>query len=120
MSFRSSTSDNFRRYLVKQSLIHERSSRLMRPWRTYLAAIIAGFALVCSGCGHGPLPPEGATASTGRAYAPAARELGIEHAAKVAPGIYRGGQPTHQGFVSLKNHGFRTVVNLRSFHSERN
>jgi len=75
--------------------------------------------LGCFGCSSTPLPPEGATTTSGRALAVPAPELGIEHAAKVGPGIYRGSQPTYEGLVNLRNRGFRTVVNLRSFHSER-
>jgi tyrosine-protein phosphatase SIW14 len=75
--------------------------------------------LFVTGCAHGPLPPADSTTSTGRALAPAAPELGIKHAAKVAPGIYRGAQPTSQDLVTLRDRGFRTVLNLRSSHSER-
>jgi protein tyrosine/serine phosphatase len=48
-----------------------------------------------------------------------ANELGIDRAAKLDPGVYRGGQPTSADLVTLRNQGFRTVVNLRSHHSER-
>jgi len=32
---------------------------------------------------------------------------------EVAPGIYRGGQPTKEGYAHLKSLGVKTVVNLR-------
>jgi protein tyrosine phosphatase (PTP) superfamily phosphohydrolase (DUF442 family) len=84
-----------------------------------ILALATALAVAGSGCSHAPIPPEGSGTASGREYARAAPELGIEHAAKVAPGVYRGAQPTPQGFVNLRTRGFRTVVNLRSFHSER-
>ena len=38
---------------------------------------------------------------------------------RVSPALYRSAQPTAQGFSNLKKLGIRTVVNLRSFHSDR-
>jgi protein tyrosine/serine phosphatase len=38
---------------------------------------------------------------------------------RVAPGLYRSAQPTAEGFQQLKYLGIETVVNLRSFHSDR-
>ena len=32
---------------------------------------------------------------------------------KVAPGVYRSNQPTHERFVKLKRHGVKTILNLR-------
>jgi len=37
---------------------------------------------------------------------------------KVDDGFYRGGQPTRAGFEFLKNHGFKTVINLRQENDE--
>jgi protein tyrosine/serine phosphatase len=47
-----------------------------------------------------------------------ARVRGVAYAALVAPGIYRGGQPTQEGVAWLKQRGMRTVINLRHFHGE--
>jgi len=33
--------------------------------------------------------------------------------------LYRGGQPTAEGMRSLKKLGIKTIVNLRTFHSDR-
>jgi tyrosine-protein phosphatase SIW14 len=44
---------------------------------------------------------------------------GVENFAKVSDGLYRGAQPTAEGFAELKKRGIKTVVNLRSFHSDR-
>lgn len=38
---------------------------------------------------------------------------------RVSPGLYRSAQPTAAGFATLKKRGVRTVINLRSFHSNR-
>ena len=38
---------------------------------------------------------------------------------QVAPGLYRGGQPSPAGFVFLKWRGIRTVINLREELDER-
>lgn len=44
---------------------------------------------------------------------------GLPNFHKVSESLYRGAQPTAQGFRELKKMGIRTVVNLRSFHSDR-
>jgi tyrosine-protein phosphatase SIW14 len=36
----------------------------------------------------------------------------------VADGLYRGGQPSEKGFELLKQHGIKTIVNLRMEHDE--
>jgi tyrosine-protein phosphatase SIW14 len=38
---------------------------------------------------------------------------------QVAPGIYRGGQPKERGYEWLKQHGVKTIINLRSERDER-
>jgi tyrosine-protein phosphatase SIW14 len=38
---------------------------------------------------------------------------------KVSDSLYRGAQPTAEGFVALKAMGIKTVVNLRAFHSDQ-
>jgi len=37
---------------------------------------------------------------------------------RVAPGIYRGGQPQLEGFKWLKEQGIKTIINLRREHDE--
>lgn len=44
---------------------------------------------------------------------------GVPNLHKVSDGLYRSAQPTAQGFRNLKAMGIKTVVNLRSFHSDR-
>ena len=44
---------------------------------------------------------------------------GVPNLHKVSDGLYRSAQPTAQGMAHLKRMGIKTVVNLRSFHSDR-
>jgi tyrosine-protein phosphatase SIW14 len=44
---------------------------------------------------------------------------GVKNFAKVSDILYRGEQPTAEGFAQLKKMGVKTVVNLRSFNSDR-
>jgi len=37
---------------------------------------------------------------------------------KVSEALYRGAQPTGQGMAELKKMGIKTIINLRSFHSD--
>ena len=44
---------------------------------------------------------------------------GVPNLHKVSDNLYRSAQPTAQGMKNLKQMGIETVVNLRSFHSDR-
>ena len=44
---------------------------------------------------------------------------GLPNFHQVSETLYRGAQPTAEGFRQLKALGIKTVVNLRSFHSDR-
>ncbi|MHC4714041.1 MAG: fused DSP-PTPase phosphatase/NAD kinase-like protein [Planctomycetota bacterium] len=44
---------------------------------------------------------------------------GLPNFFKVSDNLYRGAQPTAEGFRELEKMGVKTVVNLRSFHSDR-
>jgi protein tyrosine phosphatase (PTP) superfamily phosphohydrolase (DUF442 family) len=44
---------------------------------------------------------------------------GVENLHKVSERLYRGAQPTKEGMQQLKELGIKTIVNLRSFHSDR-
>ena len=43
---------------------------------------------------------------------------GVSYAAEVAPGLYRGGQPSAEGIAWLKSMGIKTVLNLRHYHGD--
>jgi len=66
--------------------------------------------------GTGPVP----TASERPPlWAVPVERTGLPNLHRVSDGLYRGAQPTAEGFRALKEMGVRTVVNLRSFHSDR-
>lgn len=44
---------------------------------------------------------------------------GVPNLHKVSDALYRSAQPSAGGMVQLKKKGIRTIVNLRSFHSDR-
>ena len=65
--------------------------------------------LAQASCGRiPPAPPPG------RAFAERLEDLpGLGNLGRMAPGIYRGAQPTEEGLDRLKAMGIRSVVNLR-------
>ena len=44
---------------------------------------------------------------------------GISNVGRISQGIYRGNQPLPEGYKTLKEMGIKTVINLRSRHSEK-
>ena len=44
---------------------------------------------------------------------------GVENCFQVTTNLYRGAQPTADGFKNLKAMGIKTVVNLRAWHSDK-
>ena len=44
---------------------------------------------------------------------------GVPNLYRVSGELYRGDQPSPQGMQNLKNLGLKTILNLRSFHSDR-
>ena len=56
---------------------------------------------------------------TKRAWAPPMDRPGLPNLHKVSDDLYRGAQPTAEGMRELEKMGVKTVVNLRSFHSDR-
>ena len=60
-----------------------------------------------------------AALSTERQWAQLLEVPGVENLHKVSDFLYRGAQPTKEGMKHLKEIGIKTIVNLRSFHSDR-
>ncbi|NIP24319.1 MAG: hypothetical protein GWN67_08445 [Phycisphaerae bacterium] len=56
---------------------------------------------------------------TNREWAQRLELPGVENFHKVSKQLYRGAQPTREGMQQLKELGVKTIVNLRSFHSDR-
>ncbi|MBN1521321.1 MAG: dual specificity protein phosphatase family protein [Candidatus Aureabacteria bacterium] len=50
---------------------------------------------------------------------PLKEENGLFNFYKVSDSLYRGAQPEDEGFFELKKMGLKTVINLRTFHSDR-
>ncbi len=61
-----------------------------------------------------PTPGLGAHARPGHWAQPVVPDLpGVGNLWQVAPGLYRSGQPTREGFLALRDLGVTSVVNLR-------
>ncbi len=94
--------------------------------------LLAGTGLLLASPACAPraaVPPPSLAAAPVQASAPAPvtpahppaerlRLPGVENAARIAPGLYRGAQPTAEGLKTLQALGVRTIVNLRHAHSE--
>jgi protein tyrosine/serine phosphatase len=45
---------------------------------------------------------------------------GLPNLHRITENLYRGAQPTREGFLELEKMGIKTVINLRAFHSDVN
>ena len=80
-------------------------------------AALAILLLAAASCAD-PAPPT--KTSTGRALAQRVDAgPGLENFARINPGLYRGAQPTAEGYRKLRELGVKTVINFRSHHSYR-
>ncbi len=109
----------------------------MRKWRpmllcvVFLVVIAVGSLIVCrgrSGVGRREVPLGRPAVIATVAAEPGPRDSrwatpierpGVPNLHWVSEDLYRGGQPTAEGFGELSRMGIKTVVNLRSFHSDR-
>jgi protein tyrosine/serine phosphatase len=79
--------------------------------KTFAAALV----LVCVSCAHGPRP---VASTSGRLFAERIEgKAGLSNFARIDARVYRGAQPTAEGYRTLKELGVKTVVNFRSHHS---
>lgn len=98
-------------------------SRFLHLPKVWIAMILlllgAAFGLCCAE----PVPPPAAPAAgpTRPAASPAqpATAPGLTNFAQVDRSLYRGAQPSREGFLELKRRGIRTVINLRQTDSDR-
>lgn len=65
------------------------------------------------------LPAAARTVERPARWAQPIAKPGLPNLHKVSDGLYRGAQPTAEGFRELARMGVKTVVNLRRFHSDR-
>ncbi len=80
------------------------------------AAVIAAagvFLLTSVGCASTP------TANRPQTWAQPVKLSGVPNLYRISDELYRGDQPSPQGMQNLKNLGVKTIINLRSFHSDR-
>ena len=97
--------------------------RLLLLWLQMTCVIIITCLAACDQSASPPAAP-GAWAPATTAQRPArwAQPIdrpGLPNLHCVDDRLYRGAQPTDEGFAQLKAMGVKTVVNLRSFHSDR-
>ena len=80
--------------------------------------IAPALLLLIAACGN---PEEKRTATTtGKPFAKRIEgKAGLQNLAEPAPGIYRGAQPSAEGFKTLAGMGVKTVVGFRSNHSTK-
>ncbi len=83
----------------------------IRVSRPLIPLLILALAVSLAGCGKEPQRP----VPSGTLLEVA----GVPSFHNVSRVLYRGGQPTAEGFRVLEKLGIKTVVNLRSFHSDR-
>jgi protein tyrosine phosphatase (PTP) superfamily phosphohydrolase (DUF442 family) len=72
--------------------------------------------LVLPSCLTAPAEPAAARPAT---WAKPVTLAGVPNLHQVSPTLFRSAQPTRGGMATLEKNGIHTVVNLRSFHSDR-
>lgn len=75
--------------------------------------IVLSFLIVCN-CQQQTIN----TSPTANLAIPQNDIIGLTNFAQVSGTLYRGAQPTKEGFAELKKMGIKTIVNLRSWHSD--
>lgn len=80
--------------------------------KTFTVTFLA-IAFFVSGCDHEPI-----SVSRPTYWAESIQLDGVPNLYKVSNDLYRSAQPTVEGLRNLRILGIRTVVNLRSFHSD--
>jgi protein tyrosine phosphatase (PTP) superfamily phosphohydrolase (DUF442 family) len=81
-----------------------------------LIAVISIFALVLLNAAYGA---ETSPANRPAHWAKLIQMEGVPNLHKVSDTLYRSAQPSAEGMKNLKAMGIETIVNLRSFHSDR-
>lgn len=79
-----------------------------------LIALVFTLAQQCFAVDPAVVLPDGA-----RSWEKITGLKGLSNMGKVAPGLYRGAQPESDGYETLKKMGIKTVINLRTTHSEK-
>ena len=79
-------------------------------------AVIAAASVFLLAWVAGAAPP---LATRPQTWAQPVKLTGVPNLYRVSPELYRGDQPSSRGMRNLKNLGLKTIINLRSFHSDR-
>ena len=89
-----------------------------RPRQISLTFLLSALAVIGLGCYSqtSNAPPQ---VAANKKWAEEINLPGVPNFHKVSENLYRGAQPTNEGFEQLEKLGVKTVVNLRSFHSDR-
>jgi protein tyrosine/serine phosphatase len=67
-----------------------------------------------AGCANpAPMPPTSPLQAASRNDV-----RGVENFGRISDGVYRGAQPTAEGFAELKKMGIKTIINLRLMHTD--
>ncbi len=64
-------------------------------------------------------PPRESISERPSHWAAPVQRHGLPNLHKMSDGLYRGAQPSEAGFAQLAEMGIKTVLNLRTFHSDR-
>lgn len=95
---------------------HSLSSRIALAVGIGVAGVVFIWSVTVGDVGSSSAATESARPAT---WAVPVSTNGLPNLHKVSDALYRGAQPTAEGFVTLKGMGVKTVVNLRSFHSDK-
>ncbi|MEN6450600.1 MAG: dual specificity protein phosphatase family protein [Thermoguttaceae bacterium] len=87
--------------------------RAYRPWAVLIALMAIGLAPALCPAEKPEVKRRPA------AWAQKIERTGLSNLHKIADGLYRGAQPTAEGIKELEKLGVRTIVNLRSAHSDQ-
>jgi protein tyrosine phosphatase (PTP) superfamily phosphohydrolase (DUF442 family) len=82
--------------------------------KRYIAIIIVALVGLYTPCGA-----EASDANRPAQWAQPVQLEGVPNFHKVSDNLYRSAQPSAEGMKNLKSVGIKTIVNLRSFHSDR-
>jgi len=88
--------------------------------RAFNALALVVLLLVCCGCRKYKGNSESSRVTPdGKEWAEEIQLEGVDNFYKISDDLYRGAQPTEEGFRRLREMGIRTIVSLRSFHSDK-
>ena len=89
---------------------------ILRLIRALALSIICCYFPACSSDEHVNAAP---VTAMSHQWAAEINLPGVPNFHKVSDDLYRGAQPSEEGFRQLEKSGVKTVVNLRAFHSDR-